>query len=1004
MGGSKSGGSVTVGYHYYMNVHFALAHKGCRLLEVKAGGRKAWTGEVSEESSLTIDKPSLFGGPDREGGLRGVVDWMPGESDQKVNGALLSAIRRATGYDQIPAYRGLTTAFFRGAAYSEYEGSSGSLENDPGRSTSFLWSSMNPYFKEIAFRLSRCWDGWNSPRSVITVDGVDHANPAHIIRECLVNATWGLGYPSQDIDDDSFEEAADQLYDEGLGLSMMWQNQTPIEDFILDVCEHINASLVEDRLSGEWRLILIRDNYEVDSLLTLDESNCTVENFQRKTLSDTVNEVTVSYIRAEDGAEDTVTVQDLANFSGQGRISSQKRDYPGVGSRDLAFRLALRDLQTLSKPVAKATIIANRKSFDLYPGQAFKLVWPRLGLDGVIFRVGTMDLGSLQNGRVEIEAVEDVFGLPDSVYADAQPIGWVDTQRSPEPVETYRIFEPSYYELYTSTRSGDRLDWPEDVGFGAAMGVEPNDDSTSLRLYDNDTSTTVGSGSFTPTLVLTEELPAEAGPSTLRFDPDEHPDLLMYFEDGGLAWVDDELIYLTDLDTADGTVTADRGVLDTVPAHHDSGATVWFYRRRIAAFDSTMRVAGETADYKLLSKTSEGVLDPSNAPTVSYTFQDRQRRPYVPGNVRIEGEYFPEVQNANFDPTITWAHRDRTQQLADPTDFTAGDIGPEEGVTYHLRIYDEDGELAVDEDELSGTSFEWTTEKDDLGKPVLAPSGVYEVTGYPVRDPNRNYMVTWLPLDGVDGGTTFPDETGTTTWTPYGNVVIDGSTGIHGECAFFDGSGDYIQADSNYAEHDLGINDDFTIEMYAAIHPNAGTGSMNLLGKSNGSSSSSYGIGFNRGSFRFVVYTTCSGGSGVITRSQDETFEEGRFYHLAVSKEGDVVRLFVDGRQVGEGTVPEWCSTSTAPLRIGQLGYNYWFHGWIDNVVIHKGKAWYTQPFIVSPKADPVVTPAPTLRRNTSYNVKLKSQRDSLDSFQEHDITIKRAGYGYRYGEYYGGH
>lgn len=726
-GGGKGGGSVKVGYHYYMNIHFALSHEGVdELIEIKGGQRTAWSGSATGLTSITIDKPSLFGGPDTEGGWRGVVDFMPGASDQPVNGDLAGAIRRATGYEQIPAYRGLTTAFFKGSTSSDYTGSGGGMENDPGRSSSFLWSSMNPYFKEIMFRLRRNWRGWYPDKAQIEIDGVKHSNPAHILYECLTNTQWGLGYPTADMDGDSFREAADQLYDEGLGLSLMWTQQTPIEEFVSNINEHINGSLVEDRVTGKWRMILMRDNYDPDDLPVFDESNAIIEEFQRKTLSDTVNEVVVSYTRPEDGETDTVAVQDLANFANVGKINSQKRDYPGIQDRDLAFRIAMRDLQTLSKPVAKVTLIVNRQAFDLYPGQAFKLKWKTLGLDGVIFRIGAMDLGELADGKITIEAVEDVFGLPDNVYADAQPIGWVDTQQPPEPIENYLIFEPSYYELYTRTNSADRLDWPEDVGFGAVMSERPNEDSTSLRLYDNDLARTVGGGGdYTPILVLTESVGRVD--TTLHFDPDEHPDILMYWDGGGLAWLGDELINLTDLDTSSGEVTVERGMIDTVPTDHDSGSTIWYYRRNMLASDPTMRVAGETVNYKLLATTSEGTLDPSQADTVSYTFQDRQRRPYPPGDVQFDGQYFPKVVNADHDASITWAHRDRTQQLADPTDFKAGNIGPEEGVTYHLRIYDEDGDLVVDDDTLTGTSFDYISEKTDLGKNESSPSGIYDL-------------------------------------------------------------------------------------------------------------------------------------------------------------------------------------------------------------------------------------------------------------------------------------
>ena len=58
-------------------------------------------------------------------------------------------------------------------------------------------------------------------------------NPAHIIRECLTQP-WGLGYQSADIDDTSFTAAATALHSEGMGMSILWDKEVPIEDF---VCE-----------------------------------------------------------------------------------------------------------------------------------------------------------------------------------------------------------------------------------------------------------------------------------------------------------------------------------------------------------------------------------------------------------------------------------------------------------------------------------------------------------------------------------------------------------------------------------------------------------------------------------------------------------------------------------------------------------------------------------------------------------------------------------------------
>ncbi len=68
MGSSSS--STVVGYKYYMGVQLALTHGPVdSVLELIAGERSAWKGDVTSSSTIRINAPELFGGEKREGGL-----------------------------------------------------------------------------------------------------------------------------------------------------------------------------------------------------------------------------------------------------------------------------------------------------------------------------------------------------------------------------------------------------------------------------------------------------------------------------------------------------------------------------------------------------------------------------------------------------------------------------------------------------------------------------------------------------------------------------------------------------------------------------------------------------------------------------------------------------------------------------------------------------------------------------------------------------------------------
>ena len=68
-------------------------------------------------------------------------------------------------------------------------------------------------------------------------------------RQCLNNATWGLGYAASEIDAPSFQAAANSLASEQYGLSILWDREQPLEEFIAEVLRHIDGTLYVHPLS-----------------------------------------------------------------------------------------------------------------------------------------------------------------------------------------------------------------------------------------------------------------------------------------------------------------------------------------------------------------------------------------------------------------------------------------------------------------------------------------------------------------------------------------------------------------------------------------------------------------------------------------------------------------------------------------------------------------------------------------------------------------------------------
>ncbi len=131
MGSSKK---QTVGYRYRMGLHMGICLECDALLEIRAGDRVAWVGNVTDTGTTSINVPKLFGGDEREGGIQGTLDVMMGRPGQMPNAYLAG---QQGGFQ--PGYRGFLGLVYRG-----------------------LITSNNPYIKNWEVRVRSILKGWNN--------------------------------------------------------------------------------------------------------------------------------------------------------------------------------------------------------------------------------------------------------------------------------------------------------------------------------------------------------------------------------------------------------------------------------------------------------------------------------------------------------------------------------------------------------------------------------------------------------------------------------------------------------------------------------------------------------------------------------------------------------------------------------------------------------------------------------------------------------------------------
>lgn len=712
MGASKS---QTIGYKYFMGLHMGICHGPIdSLLEIRGGDRTAWTGNVNANTAITINARNLWGGDDREGGLYGKLDVMMGGDAQTANTYLASKISGPQ-----PAYRGILSVVFRGFRSDEL----GFVDSISGLIAAAFTpvgggghiASNNPYVKPWAFRVKRILKGWlnDAPwypaKAVITIDGTDSANPAHIIYECLTNIEWGMGYPSAMIDNASFTAAADTFHAEGMGLNLIWTRQDSIESFIQLVVNHAGAAVGQDPKTGLFELKAIRGDYDIEDLQVFSAAAGNVvslEAFDRASNAEIVNEITLQYVEATTGKDSSITVQQLANIQSQGGVINQTVTYPGIGHVDLAMRCALRDLRIKGSALARVRFNATRDAYDLKPGDVIAFSWPELNISLMPLRIGKVDYGNITNGTIRIEAVEDVFGLPASTYTNAQPAP-IDPDTSPQ-IPTIWGFEAPYRELLQSLGPADMALLSPTSGFVAVTAARPSEVSfyfDMLTRTGTDDFALQKNGDFCPYGTLSAQLSAIGTTITLNNAVD-----LTSITVGSAIQIGDETCRVETVDVDTSTLTIARGCCDTVPNVWPLGAKVWAYDL-YNAYDKTEYLTGETVDIKVVSRTLSAVLPDADCPITSVTLNQRHARPYPPGKVRINGVAYPGGLSGLV--TVTWAHRDRVLQADKLIPEGDSSIGPEAGTTYNVRFYNQTGNVLLNSQTgLTGTSATYTPAAD----------------------------------------------------------------------------------------------------------------------------------------------------------------------------------------------------------------------------------------------------------------------------------------------------
>jgi hypothetical protein len=633
--GMFSSQKVIIGYNYTLGFQFAISRGSVdKIIGMWIGDDKVWTGDVSHGNTFTIDEPELFGGDEHgQGGFLGTFQFFGGTPTQTAS-TYLSSYQVQGG--ATPAYRGTCYIAPTAAVYV-------------GNSTSI---------KPWKFELQRIPNGLALGGGIEVVNSLD-ANPANVLYEIMTDTEWGLGYAVAAIDVSSFTTAATTLESEGIGFSMNLTSAKEASELIRLVEEQIDGLVRYNQSSAKWEIKLARADYTPGTMPEVTVDNL-VEfvSYSRGSWDNTSNMVRVQFNDRTDEYKQTYAfAQDTANVRAQGSDSSVTRNFPGVMNRSTANFLAWRDLRTLSYPLAKASLVVDRTFWDFLPGDVIELTHAYLGLARLPMRITSMDFGELENNRIRLEVVQDVFYTATPSFSDPTSTNWTT------PSENIVAYDPAEQTAFETPRALVLRD-------PAAGGVLQNSVMAAARKTGSEINfdirerhnpgtpvgdfTTVGDavqfvkiGQLNAALNTKSSYPLSS--LILSSTPDTQAAILASFaiptgtnelgtELMNLVKVDDEFMLVNTATASAANVSLNgvyRGVMDSVQADHSSAADVFI----LMAGAGTTSTLPDTdfVDIKLIPVGFAAELTEASATTIAFQMAKRIQRPYPPSLLSLNG-------------------------------------------------------------------------------------------------------------------------------------------------------------------------------------------------------------------------------------------------------------------------------------------------------------------------------------------------------------------------------
>lgn len=668
------GSEVVKGYKYYLSIFigigFSIDNTPMKLKRIRIVDTDVYTNSGLTTGSGSISKNKLFNdASDIDNGWSGTFYWYDGT--QVTPSSILES---KLGVGEVPPYKDLCSIIFD----KNYIGNSPRLEK-----LSF----------EIEHMPIPSWG--NSTHARI---GTSDYNPIYALYFLLTDGNIGCDIHPSLIDEANFNAIAQTLYDEDIGISMEISQGITYDSVKTTFEDIIDGFIDVSHTDGKYRIKLNRQDYDINTIPVLDESEISSFTMQTTSSESLLTEYRVLFDnRSKEYEEDVAVFSDLGTRYNRGSMKTGTTEYKWIKDKNLATKIAARDLKPLSYPLTKAKIKVSQKFTELARGDVVKVNYPRYNIYNLIFRIGSVDYGNFDNNSITLDCAEDLFGFFESSYLPPADSKYNEPDVLATTTNLTIVEAPFYFnDSYTTSTL-------------FSFGERANTGQINYELQAEDSSNVFGVEQSVVLFTPYGDLSANIGHFDTSFNVDngalmENMSNLTSTEiklGGNIAYIKDgvnsEWIgFETVTDNGGGNYTlgsVKRSLFHTSTKPHSAGAKIYFPSYGLGQLARQIP-NGENVGSKALTRSFKDKLAFGSAPTVNYTATLVQNKNLPVLSVRLNSNAAPtSLPNSIFG--IEWSFQ---QKIYENIDIFYGQTKFHNGTDVcNVKVY-EDGVLKLNTD------------------------------------------------------------------------------------------------------------------------------------------------------------------------------------------------------------------------------------------------------------------------------------------------------------------